>query len=244
MKTDIWMPWYIKDYLADTSRLSTIEHGAYMLLIGDYWINGELPDNNDILLQVTKLPKENLQVISGLLSRFFTFNEITKSWKSKRIDEELAKAKKRKENAVANGKKGGRPEKEKPRNNPEVNPNPNPEKSSSPAPASSPIPITSNNNPSDFVAGLPIEWQPILTLWLEYKKERRQSYRSDKSLECCYKNLIGLSGNSPEVAEKIIQQSIANNWSGLFKLSGGVSPKNKAEESTDNARKYIESLNI
>lgn len=33
-----------------------------------------------------------------------------------------------------------------------------------------------------------------------------------------YKKLIKLSDNNPKVATEIVEQSLANNWAGLFKL--------------------------
>lgn len=60
-------------------------------------------------------------------------------------------------------------------------------------------------------------FQPIMADWLAYKSERGQTYRQ-KGAEGCYSNLKNLSGNDPDVARKIVEQSIANNYAGLFAL--------------------------
>ena len=89
--SNLWMPLYVADYLADTGDLTTTEHGAYLLLIMQYWTKGTLPDNDRILAQITRLRVERWKTVRPQLERFFTV-ELGKLWKHHRIDRELEKA--------------------------------------------------------------------------------------------------------------------------------------------------------
>ncbi|MGE4321943.1 MAG: YdaU family protein [Sphingobium sp.] len=86
-----WMPFYIGDYLGDTQRLTTEQHGAYFLLILDYWRNGPAPDDDAVLMQITKLDKAGWKRCRPALSRLFQIGD--DEWRHKRIEKELTKAK-------------------------------------------------------------------------------------------------------------------------------------------------------
>ena len=58
----------------------------------------------------------------------------------------------------------------------------------------------------------------ILFDWLEFKNNKRQRYKDEKSLKLLYGKLIKLSDGNPEKARRIVEESMANNWSGLFEL--------------------------
>lgn len=62
------------------------------------------------------------------------------------------------------------------------------------------------------------QFKDIFNEWIEYKRERKESYKSGKSLKVCYNRLLKLSENSPDKARLVIEQSISNNWAGLFEL--------------------------
>lgn len=108
---NIWMPLYIGDYLRDTTRLTTEQHGAYMLLIMDYFMNGALPDDDEILASVTKLGERKWKQNRVHILRFF---EIKNGflW-HERVEQEIANGISRRSRAKENGKKGGRPKKTK-----------------------------------------------------------------------------------------------------------------------------------
>ena len=81
-----WMPLYVGDYLADTRGLSAIEHGAYLLLIMEYWQTGGLPDDEGRLARIAAVSDKEWRAIRPTILRFFL-----PGWKHKRVEEEFAK---------------------------------------------------------------------------------------------------------------------------------------------------------
>jgi len=73
------------------------------------------------------------------------------------------------------------------------------------------------------------EFKEIFEGWLKYKKEKKQTYKTDKSKEACYNKLLRLSGNNAELAAQIIEDAMANNYSGFFEPKGGLR-KQETEE--------------
>jgi uncharacterized protein YdaU (DUF1376 family) len=74
-KTDIWMPVYIGDYLADTMHLSTEQHGAYLLLLFHLWRRGILHDEDALLAQITGLGKSAWSATRPVLAEFFEIHD-------------------------------------------------------------------------------------------------------------------------------------------------------------------------
>jgi hypothetical protein len=64
----------------------------------------------------------------------------------------------------------------------------------------------------------PPDYLPVIQDWLTYKRKRRESYKTQKSLEALYRKLNTLSGGDVEIAKMIVEQSQASNWAGLFEL--------------------------
>lgn len=65
------------------------------------------------------------------------------------------------------------------------------------------------------------EMKEIFLEWLDYKKETHKfSYKTERSLEAAYNELLKLSGGKPGLARAIVNQSIANGWKGLFPYKG------------------------
>jgi uncharacterized protein YdaU (DUF1376 family) len=85
-KTDIWMPVFIGDYLADTMHLSTEQHGAYLLLLFHLWRRGTLQDDDGALAQITGLSKSAWSQARQVLSEFFQIHDGL--WRHGRVERE------------------------------------------------------------------------------------------------------------------------------------------------------------
>jgi uncharacterized protein YdaU (DUF1376 family) len=97
-----WMPLYVGDYLGDTGHLTTMQHGAYLLLMMHYWRKGELPDDDRQLSKIAKLPLRTWCEYRATLQDFFY-----DGWKHKRIDAELEKMMRVSAKRAIAGQKGG-----------------------------------------------------------------------------------------------------------------------------------------
>jgi uncharacterized protein YdaU (DUF1376 family) len=148
-------PHHIGDYLTATVHLSWVEDCAYRRLLDLYYsreqaIPGDVAQAARLCRATTK---EERKAVETVLSEFFTLTE--KGWFHSRCEEEIAKALEAAERARQNGRRGGRPAKQKPTQNPEetqpVIPG-NPEESNSKAPNPNPITNTSEAEASGAVA--------------------------------------------------------------------------------------------
>ena len=76
------------DYLADTQHLTTEEHGAYLLLMMNYWQRGKPLDNsNNRLAHVCGMSIEQWIEVQKVLQEFFII--VDETWFHSRIDSDL-----------------------------------------------------------------------------------------------------------------------------------------------------------
>lgn len=140
---------HLGDYYRDASHLSLLEHGAYTVLLDVYYTTETgIPDERKYRITRARTDEERAAV-DAVLNDFFHFEYGI--WKNHRAEREIEGAQERIERARENGKKGGRPAKNKgcayeleiqakPKENPTLfvsYPIPNPDQSS---------PITNNQS--------------------------------------------------------------------------------------------------
>ena len=96
-----YMQLYIADYLADTMHLSAEEHGAYLLLMFNYWHTGK-PIPNNRLAKIARLTNERWADVEPSLQEFFCDNG--EEWVHLRIEEDLASVREKLTKKSAAGK--------------------------------------------------------------------------------------------------------------------------------------------
>jgi uncharacterized protein YdaU (DUF1376 family) len=98
----VWMPLYVGDYLRDTRDLSTLQHGAYLLLIMHYWQHAALPTDDARLAAIAGLTVAQWRRIREPVQAKFS-----EGWKHKRIEAELLKIERAIEQRRLAGQRGG-----------------------------------------------------------------------------------------------------------------------------------------
>ena len=102
---------HLGDYAKDTAHLSMMEHGAYNLLLDRYYATEQgIPDSNVFRIARART-KEEKNAVKTVLSEFFELIEGV--WINHRSEEEISKAHIKIDAARINGKKGGRPMKQR-----------------------------------------------------------------------------------------------------------------------------------
>lgn len=161
-KTDIWMPLYVGDYLADTTHLSTAQHGAYLLLLMSAWRQGgKLPLQDAQLAAICRCSLRSWQRIKPVLLAFFRQEE--DALVQPRLLAEWVRSQAIAEKNRENGRKGGRPRKARPEADgllarlARFHPDPNPTLNPVLNPAETPSPSQSHHT-----EGAAAPWFPLL----------------------------------------------------------------------------------
>lgn len=74
---------------------------------------------------------------------------------------------------------------------------------------------------------LDYEFRECLTMWLKYKSSKRQKYKNQQSLEIFYNQMLKNSDKDPVVAMQMIENSMGNNYDGLFPIKQKKLVKNE-----------------
>ncbi|MFA5299718.1 MAG: hypothetical protein WC389_16155 [Lutibacter sp.] len=68
--------------------------------------------------------------------------------------------------------------------------------------------------------------------WMQYKKDRKENYKSQNSIAKFYNQLKLYSNFNPEIAQQIVDNSMSNNWAGIFKPkidNNGIGTRNNSK---------------
>lgn len=101
-----WFPIHVADYLADTAHLSAEQHGVYLLLLFHSWRTGALPDDDDQLANIARLPRDRWRAHREALLRFF-HRDCNGGWRSTRLEHERLRLQETSKRRSAAGSKGG-----------------------------------------------------------------------------------------------------------------------------------------
>ena len=214
----------IGDYIKSTNHLSIEEDITYRRLIDLYYDTEQpIPNDNPRVLRRIRLGSEYLESLEIILNEFFCLTG--KGWENKRCNEDIESYQEYIAKQKANGSKGGRPKKPtaKPAGKPkQTQKKPNQE------------PLTTNHKPNIVIPdGIN---QPAWNEWIEFRKSKKKPV-SQKAADKQFKLL---TNHAFEVQQQIIDQSIQNDYQGLFEPKGNNNDQpNRSNQTSAGHRKTL-----
>src|ERR1017187_7965237 len=194
---------YSSDFLTGCTNLTMEERGQYITLMCLQHQTGHISEKT-IRLSVGSV---SVDVLSK-----FQIDENGHYW-NERLDIEIEKRSQYIDSRRINGSFGGRPKKEKkPCAKPCVKPHAKAKKNHS-----EDVDVIENIYVFDL-SFINKEFEKVFKIWLDYKLQIKDYFTTQIGIEKAYNHLLSLSNNNFYLAEKIIDQSIMNNWKGLFEF--------------------------
>ena len=86
-----------------------------------------------------------------------------------------------------------------------------------------------------FLQEVSEDFRETVKTFFAYKRERQESYKTHRSMQAFYSRLKKISQDNPVIAREIIEQSMANNWAGIFPLKTTNYDKQPTVDSAGNA---------
>lgn len=223
-------------YLADTRHLTTLEHGAYLLLIMEAWRRPhcDLPDDDLILARMAGLSAEEWAATKPVIMAFWTLDKRSKKWRQKKLTSERDYVtKKRKSQQDKAAKRWQKTE------NPDATAHPRQSRGNAPTPTPTHLsvetivstsarpqksPARKPESPS-FWNNVP-DWVP-LDRWQAFLRMRRDKRRpvTDEAARLLLLKLEALrdAGSDPGA---VLDRSTEASWTGLFPLDPPKEPHN------------------
>jgi hypothetical protein len=82
------------------------------------------------------------------------------------------------------------------------------------------------------------EFKPVFEKWLAFKSAIGDGYKTQQGTQSAFNKLLKLSNNNPSIASQIVDQSISEEWKGLFPLK--VTPNQGNTSGLKISTKYID----
>lgn len=238
---DVWMPLYIGDYLRDTGRLTTVQHGAYLLLLMDYWINGPPPDDNKQLAAITKCSPKVWFMMRQKLQHLFNISEGV--WRHKRVDEEKRKTAQTIDKYKERSKKGNEAKRLKGILEGGLKGTAKESFKAPPSPSPSPTHLKSKAKSKTLANEVELpDWlqKEIWNSWVAHRLDIKKPM-TQHAANLVIENLRKLKeeGNDPEL---VIKQSIIGGYPGLYALKNTQQRNNQLQSFADKNRDFADRL--